>query len=122
VDRVPATQARRKRDDSSHDTTAAVAGAADGRVAPGVSHHDRLFADDHNFASRDVPIRCQCASVSDVAFGSKVYLGSKTTVSGGVTIGDNLVDRNGVVASLDTPANRIAVPFARFATASPDVP
>jgi len=97
-------------------------GRFDGRVAPGVSHHDRLFADDHNFASRDVPIRCQCASVSDVAFGSKVYLGSKTTVSGGVTIGDNLVDRNGVVASLDTPANRIAVPFARFATASPDVP
>jgi acetyltransferase-like isoleucine patch superfamily enzyme len=64
---------------------------------------------DHNFARLDVPTRDQGASVSDVAIGSNVWLGSKVTVLRGVTIGDNAVVGAGAVVTRDIPENADAV-------------
>jgi acetyltransferase-like isoleucine patch superfamily enzyme len=64
---------------------------------------------DHNFARLDVPTRDQGASVSDVAIGSNVWLGSKVTVLRGVTIGDNAVVGAGAVVTRDIPENAVAV-------------
>ena len=64
---------------------------------------------DHTFASLEVPIRNQGASVSDVIIGRNVWLGSKVTVLRGVTIGDNAIVGAGAVVTRDIPANAIAV-------------
>lgn len=64
---------------------------------------------DHRFDRLDVPIRVQGCTSAPVRIGNNVWLGSKVTVTKGVTIGDNAIVGANSVVTKDIPANAIAV-------------
>lgn len=73
-----------------------------------------IFADwiyvcdfDHRFADPHLPIRSQGIDVAPVRIGNGVWLGEKTTVLKGVTIGDGAVIASHAMVNRDVPPGAI---------------
>lgn len=64
---------------------------------------------DHRFDRLDVPIRKQDSTSAPVVIGRNVWIGAKSTVVKGVSIGDNAIIGANAVVTRDIPANAIAV-------------
>ncbi len=63
---------------------------------------------DHAFKADGIPINQQGQRYAPVRLGDNVWLGSKVTVTRGVTIGDNVIVGANAVVTDDLPANCIA--------------
>lgn len=75
---------------------------------------DCIFADwiyicdfDHRYAALDVPIRKQGIVKSPVRIGSNCWVGEKTTVLRGVTVGDGCVIASHALVNHDVPPNSV---------------
>lgn len=73
-----------------------------------------IFADwiyvcdfDHRFADPHLPIRSQGIEVAPVKIGNGVWLGEKSTVLRGVTIGDGAIVASHAMVNRDVPAGAI---------------
>lgn len=64
---------------------------------------------DHKFADVDVPIKDQGIAKSRVRIERNVWLGTKTTITRGVTIGEGTVVGANAVVTRDLPAHSVAV-------------
>lgn len=59
---------------------------------------------DHRFSDPDRPVRAQGMEVSRVRIGDDVWIGSKATITRGVTVGDHAVVGANAVVTKDVPA------------------
>jgi acetyltransferase-like isoleucine patch superfamily enzyme len=64
---------------------------------------------DHAFGATDLPINEQGQRHAPVRIGNNVWLGSKVTVTRGLTIGDNTIVGANAVVTRDLPPDSIAV-------------
>jgi acetyltransferase-like isoleucine patch superfamily enzyme len=69
-------------------------------IGPGVS----IFSEAHNSKRTDIPIVTQGETRMDVKIGNDVWIGSNSTILGGVTIGDSSIIAAGAVVNRDVPA------------------
>lgn len=72
-------------------------------MGPGV----RIFSENHNFSSLDLPIREQGESRKGVVIGNNCWIGASSNILDGVTIGDGVVVAAGSVVTKDVPANSV---------------
>lgn len=68
-----------------------------------------IVSENHNYQSRDIPIRAQGETRGKVVIGDDCWLASGVTVTAGVTIGRGAVIGAGAVVTRDIPAYSIAV-------------
>jgi len=64
---------------------------------------------DHNFSDTTVPINLQGFSDASVHIGNNVWIGAKTTILKGISIGDNSIIGSNAVVTRDIPCNVVAV-------------
>lgn len=69
------------------------------RIGPSVG----IFSFDHSFAKREIPIKDQGYSESQVEIGDDVWIGHGTTITAGVTIGKGCVIGAGSVVTKSFP-------------------
>lgn len=65
--------------------------------------HVSVFSENHNFEDPNVPIKHQGVTKATTRIGNDVWLGAKSMVMSGVTIGDGSVVAAGAVVTKDVP-------------------
>ena len=73
-------------------------------IGPGV----KIWSADHQFSSREIPIRAQGHSVSPVVIGDDVWIGVNSVILRGATIGKGAVIAAGSVVTKDIAEFQIA--------------
>lgn len=72
-------------------------------IGPNVS----IFSENHNYSNHELLIREQGETRKDVIIGEDVWIGNKSTVLCGVTIGNHAIIAAGSVVTKDVPAYAI---------------
>jgi acetyltransferase-like isoleucine patch superfamily enzyme len=62
---------------------------------------------DHGFSSKRIPMRLQDPRVEPVVIEDDVWIGSKATVTAGVTVGSGAIVAAGAVVTKDVPPDAI---------------
>lgn len=90
-----------------------ILGAAGGEIVIGndvlIGPNVVLRAADHEFASKEVPIRCQGHRPGRIVIGDDVWLGANVVVTSGVTIGHGCVVGAGSIVTRDLPPMNVCV-------------
>jgi len=69
----------------------------------------KIFSENHNFDSQDVPIRKQGESRSGVVIGDNCWIGAGVTILDGVLVGEGCVIAAGSIVTKSLPNNSIAI-------------
>jgi acetyltransferase-like isoleucine patch superfamily enzyme len=70
---------------------------------PGV----RMFSENHNFSSNDIPIKRQGENRQGITIGNNCWIGSGVTILDGVRIGDGCVIAAGAIVTKSIPENTV---------------
>jgi galactoside O-acetyltransferase len=73
-------------------------------IGPGV----KIFTANHRFDDRELPIRLQGDTISDVRIGNNCWIGANVVITAGVHIGDGAVIGAGAVVTRDIPDDCLA--------------
>ena len=68
-----------------------------------IAHNSSLIAEDHGYATRQIPIRRQPKTAGAIVVGDDVWIGCGVRVLKGATIGDGAIIAAGAVVTKDVP-------------------
>lgn len=72
-----------------------------------IGPHVSIFSENHNYENIEIPIVQQGETRADVVIGKDVWIGTKSTILSGVTIGDHAIIAAGSIVNKNVPAYAI---------------